>query len=268
MSQLIFVVDDDIESCELARHSLEHVGYSVRTFSTTDVMAEAESSRPSLILISLRMQDCDGISTCRRIRENPLLSMTSVIFLLEDATEEQRVLALESGGDDYLTKPLTTAGLIASVRAVLRRFSSADAIPRTGESQMVIDSSAMRLSVSGVDVPVTFLEFRLVDYLSRHQGQVLTRDVLLDAVWGDRRFVTPRSVDVCIRRVREKIEPNRAQPRYLKTVHGVGYRWDAMVGRQSASNEGCNCPACTRQMDVSDLACAEKTKGRRSAARD
>jgi DNA-binding response OmpR family regulator len=142
MSQLIFVVDDDIESCELARHSLEDVGYAVRAFSTTDVMAEAESGRPSLIILSLRMQDSDGISTCRRIRENPLLSMTSVIFLLEDATEEHRVLALESGGDDYLTKPVTTGGLIASVRAVLRRFSSADTIPRTGESQMVIDSSA------------------------------------------------------------------------------------------------------------------------------
>jgi DNA-binding response OmpR family regulator len=267
MRQLIFVVDDEIETCQLARKSLEDVGYAVRTFSTTDVMAEAERCRPALVLISLLMQDRSGISTCRRIRENPCLSMTSLVFLLEDAAEEQRILALESGGDDYVIKPVTPGELIPRVRAVLRRFPSAEAIPPKDEAKLVIDSSAMRLSVRGVDVPVTFLEFRLIDYLARHEGQVLTRDLLLSAVWGDRRLVTSRSVDACIRRIREKIEPDDERPKYLKTVHGVGYRLDAIVGRQSASNEGCSCPACTQELTAFDLAHDGKTKGRKSPAR-
>lgn len=267
MRQLIFVADDAIETCQLARRCLEDSGYEVRTFSTPDVMAEAERCHPSLILISLLMQGGSGIPTCRRIRENPLLSTTSVVFLLEDASEEHRVLALESGGDDYVIKPVVPRELIARVRTMLRRFSSSDPIPRTGEAKLVIDSSAMRLSVGGVDVPTTILEFRLIDYLARHQGQVLTRDLLLDAVWGEKQFVTQRNVDVCIGRIRGKIEPDQVQPTYLKTVRGVGYQLDAVVAWQSASRENCDCPTCTGALIASDLPHGRNAKRKKSAAR-
>src|SRR5271154_2602547 len=192
MGQLIFVVDEEQGICQLARHCLETAGYEVRIFSAPDVIAEAERCRPALILISWLMQDGSGISMCQRIRENPLLSTTSLVFLLEDATAEQRILALESGGDDYVIKPFAPQDLIARVRAVVRRSSSAHTIPETEEAKLVIDSSAMRLLVRGIDVPTTFLEFRLIDYLARHQGQVLTRDLLLHAVWGEKQVVTPR----------------------------------------------------------------------------
>jgi len=248
MDQLIFVVDDDLSACALARHCLEDAGYAVRTFSTTDVMAEAERSRPMLILISLLMQDGSGISTCRRLRENPLLSMTSLVFLLEDATEELRVLALESGGDDFVVKPISPRELVSRVRAILRPFFSPATVRGTAEAKLIIDTAAMKVSVRGVDVPTTILEFRLIDYLARHQGQVLTRDRLLDAVWGDRSFVTPGNVDVCIGRIRAKIEPDKARPTYLKTVRGVGYQLDAVVAWQSASSESCSCPTCTRAL--------------------
>ena len=131
---------------------------------------------------------------------------------------------------------------MARVQAVLRRFP-----PTTRPDEpadLVIDTLAMKLYVRGDEVPTTSLEFRLIEYLARHRGQVFTRDLLLDAVWGDLQFVTPRSVDACIRRIREKIEPDRTSPTYLKTIRGVGYRLDAITTWHVTSNEGCTCAAC------------------------
>jgi DNA-binding response OmpR family regulator len=111
----------------------------------------------------------------------------------------------------------------------------------------------MKLSVRGSEVPTTSLEFRLIEYLARHRGQVFTRDLLLDAVWGDMQFVTPRSVDACIRRIREKIEPDRNSPTYLKTIRGVGYRLDAVAAWELAPNDGCTCLACSTPLGPSRL---------------
>jgi DNA-binding response OmpR family regulator len=124
----------------------------------------------------------------------------------------------------------------AALRRAVRPFP-------VGPADIVIDHSAMKLSVRGSDVVTTTLEFRLVDYLARHRGHAFTRDVLLDAVWGEMQFVTPRSVDACIRRVREKIEPDLASPTYLKTVRGIGYRFDA-VAVWPTPGESCTCVAC------------------------
>ncbi len=246
MRQLIFVVDE-VESCEAARDCLETAGYEVRTFSTSEIMmVEAEVDRPALMLISLLLPDSSGISLCRRIRENTVLFRTPLLFLLEDATEEHRILALDSGGDDCIVKPFSPRELVARVQAVLRRFSPDLTFSEPPPSDFVIDSSAMRLSVRGAEVPTTSLEFRLIEYLAQHRGQVFTRDLLLDAVWGDMQFVTPRSVDACIRRVREKIEPDRSRPTYLKTIRGVGYRLDAVPVWRSTPNESCDCAVCVR----------------------
>jgi two-component system phosphate regulon response regulator PhoB len=119
--------------------------------------------------------------------------------------------------------------LVARVQSVLRRAPRAQ--PNHSEStDILIDRGAMKLCVRGTEVTTTSLEFRLVDYLALHPGRVFTRDVLLDAVWGEMQFVTPRSVDACIRRVRRKIEPDKTRPTFLKTVRGVGYRFDAVAG--------------------------------------
>ena len=265
MRQLIFVVDGEIETCQLAQHCLERAGYAVRTFSSNELVAEAESNRPALILISLMLPDGSGITLCRRIRENPLLAGTPLVFLLADSAEEHRILALESGGDDCIVKPFSPRELVARVQAVLRRFSPAASLPRAESADLVIDSWAMKLSVRGTEVPTTSLEFRLIEYLARHRGQVFTRDLLLDAVWGDMQFVTPRSVDACIRRIREKIEPDRARPTYLKTIRGVGYRLDAVAAWQSASNENCDCVACTTAVSASRLSCGGAARRRRNS---
>jgi DNA-binding response OmpR family regulator len=245
MRKLVFIVEGEAETCQLARHGLEQAGYGVRTFSTIDVIREAEDEQPSLMLVAMLMPDGNGLDLCRQIRENSLLAGTPVIFLTEEAAEEQHILALESGGDDCIVKPFSPRELVARVQAVLRRPAPAPAISRAESAELLIDSSAMKLSVRGSEVPTTSLEFRLIEYLARHRGQVFTRDLLLDAVWGDMQFVTPRSVDACIRRIREKIEPDRTRPTYLKTIRGVGYRLDAVAAWQLASSEGCDCNVCT-----------------------
>ena len=265
MRQLIFVVDGQAEVRQLARQTLESAGYGVHTFWTGDVIAEAEAERPCLVLMSLLLPEGSGLAWCRRLRENLLVAQTPVVFLLDDGVEEQRSLALEAGGDDCLMKPFSPRELAARVQAVLRR-SLPHAVPSPSTpADLLTDSWAMKLLVRGNEVPTTTLEFRLIEYLARHRGQVFTRDVLLDAVWGDLRFVTPRSVDSCVRRIREKIEPDRTQPVYLKTVRGVGYRLDAVTAWQAASIERCDCIACTSGAVSSRLHCVNGKRRARLA---
>src|SRR5579863_8679201 len=264
MKQLIFVVEDETEICELARQCLEDAGYAVRTFSTANVILEAEDEHPSLMLITMVMPDGNGLDLCQRVRENPALAKTPLVFLIPEGAEEHRALALESGADDCIVKPFSPRELVARVQAVLRRFGPANGRSQTETADLVIDSLAMKVSVRGSEVPTTSLEFRLIEYLARHRGQVFTRDLLLDAVWGDMQFVTPRSVDACIRRIRGKIEPDRSRPTYLKTIRGVGYRLDAVAAWELTPNDGCTCLACRTSLGPSRL--IHQTERRRKTA--
>ena len=240
MTELILVMDGESDVCQLARHCLEEAGYTVRTFSSVVGIEDALDSRPSLLLLSATLPDGSGLDPCRRIRRNPIQASTPVILLTAGTSEEQSCAALEAGADNILAKPFSPRELMARVQAALRRAVRPFPV---GPADIVIDHSAMKLSVRGSDVVTTTLEFRLVDYLARHRGHAFTRDVLLDAVWGEMQFVTPRSVDACIRRVREKIEPDLASPTYLKTVRGIGYRFDA-VAVWPTPGESCTCVAC------------------------
>jgi DNA-binding response OmpR family regulator len=265
MKQLIFVVEDEAEVCRLARQCLESAGYAVRTFSTANVIQDAEDAHPALMLIAMMMPDGNGLELCRRIRENHELARTPLVFLIPEAAEEHRALALESGGDDCVVKPFSPRELVARVQAMLRRFTPATVNSRMDTADLVIDSLAMKLSVRGAEVSTTSLEFRLIEYLARHRGQVFTRDLLLDAVWGDMQFVTPRSVDACVRRIREKIEPDRASPTYLKTIRGVGYRLDAVAAWRFTPNGGCSCIACTTPLRPSKVGQAGERRKRISS---
>ncbi|HEX8818223.1 MAG TPA: response regulator transcription factor [Terriglobales bacterium] len=268
MSQLIFLVDRDLETAYSSRQSLEQSGYRVHSFQTVDVLAEAELDRPALLLVALMMPDGNGLQLCRAFRANPQLSHVPVVFMLDEDIEEHRILALDSGGDDCIVKPFSPRELVARVQAVLRRLIPSLHAIKKNDPELVIDSSAMKLSVRGSDVSTTSLEFRLIEYLARHRGQVFTRDLLLDAVWGETQFVTPRSVDACIRRIREKIEPDRNSPSYLKTVRGVGYRLDAEASWHFTSSEGCDCPACAAPQGVLKIRPAKHGKRRRAAQAD
>jgi DNA-binding response OmpR family regulator len=270
MRQLIFVVESETETSRLSRHYLEGAGYFVRTFANTEVevLEEAERTRPALCLVALGSQDGSGVALCRRIRASRLLARTPVVFMLEGGAEEHRILALDSGGDDCIVKPFNPRELVARIQAVLRRLTSTANDTRSEAADIMIDSSAMKLTVRGLEIPITSLEFRLIEYLAQHRGQVFTRDLLLDAVWGDMQFVTPRSVDACIRRIREKIEPDRETPTYLKTIRGVGYRLDAVAAWQLTASAGCTCAACTAPMGVSKIPPRSKSRRRRVAQAD
>ncbi len=227
VKRTVFVVEDDADIARLVRHQLETAGFATRVFSAgTTVLAEAQKDRPGLFLLDIMVPGGDGLDLCRHIRQSTSLAMTPIIFLTARAAEADRVLGLELGADDYITKPFSPRELVARVKAVLRRFEQplTPNVVRAGDIE--IDAGAMSLTVRGKNVATTATEFRLLDYLARHAGRVFTRDQLLDAVWRDTAFVTPRSVDVYVRRLREKIEADSENPRYLRTVRGAGYRFE------------------------------------------
>ncbi|HYL16953.1 MAG TPA: response regulator transcription factor [Terriglobales bacterium] len=245
MSQLIFIVEDDADISRLVCHHLQAAGFRVRAFLTaTEVIHEGEKAHPSLFLLDIMLPGRDGLDLCRRIRQSSMLSKAAVVFLTARTGEEDRILGLELGGDDYITKPFSPRELVARVKAVLRRFEPALAPRVTTVGAIEIDSGAMTLSVHGKLVSTTATEFRLLDYLAQHPGRVFSRDQLLEAVWRDAQFVTVRSVDVYVRRLREKVEPDPENPTYLKTVRGIGYRFETTRGseapalhRQETANE-------------------------------
>jgi two-component system phosphate regulon response regulator PhoB len=224
----IFVVEDDADIARLVRHHLEGAGYRVRVFATTlPVIAEAERDLPAIFLLDIMVPGGDGFDLCRRIRGQRRLQTIPIIFLTAKTSEADRIMGLELGADDYISKPFSPRELVARVRAVLRRFERplAPAVTKIGDIE--IDSGAMTVTVRGGQITTTATEFRLLEYLARHPGRVFTRDQLLDAVWRDTAFVTPRSVDVYVRRIREKIEEDPEDPRYLRTLRGAGYRFEA-----------------------------------------
>jgi two-component system phosphate regulon response regulator PhoB len=227
LSQTIFVLEDDDDIARLVQHHLEVAGFAARLFRTpTNVIADAERQTPVLFLLDIMVPGGDGLDVCRRLRKHPALSTVPIIFLTARASENDRVLGLEVGADDYITKPFAPRELVARVKAVLRRFERPTTPSVIRFEDVVIDANAMQLTVRGQLTTTTATEFRLLDFLARHPGRVFSRDHLLDSVWGDARFVTPRSVDVYVRRIREKIEVDPEDPRYLQTVRGAGYRFE------------------------------------------
>ncbi len=228
LNQKIFVVEDDLDIARLVRHHLENSGYRVRSFITTaGVLPEAQRERPSLLLLDIMVPGGDGLELCRQVRRSGApVSGTPIVFLTAKTTEVDRVLGLEMGADDYITKPFSPRELVARVKAVLRRCESPLPVAVISAGELEIDTGAMVLSVRGNPITTTATEFRLLHYLAEHAGRVFTRDQILDAVWRETTFVSPRSVDVYVRKLREKIEQDPEQPRYLKTVRGTGYRFE------------------------------------------
>ncbi len=224
---MVFLLEDDLDIAKLVTLHLRSAGYEVKAFvSAVEVMPEAEKMPPAVFLLDIMVPGGGGLDLCRRLRANPQLSTVPIIFLTALATEQDRVQGLDLGADDYITKPFSTRELVARVKAVLRRFERPETPETIRFGDIEIDGGAMLLRVRGNAVTTTATEFRLLDYLARHPGRVFSRDQLLDAVWGDARFVTPRSVDVYVRRIREKIEDDAEAPRYLKTMRGAGYRFE------------------------------------------
>ena len=225
---LVFVVEDEEDIARLIGHNLQAAGFDIRSFvSGVSVVSEALRETPSLFLLDVMLPGSDGFELCRQIRQIPILSSTPIIFLTAKTAEADRLKGLELGGDDYITKPFSPRELVARVRSVLRGARQTPALPEVLRlGGLEIDASSMTVQVDGRAVLTTVREFRLLEYLATHRGRVLTRDQLLDAVWKETPFVTPRSIDVYVRRLREKIECDPRHPKYLKTIRGIGYRFE------------------------------------------
>jgi two-component system phosphate regulon response regulator PhoB len=227
-NQKIFLVEDDLDIARLVRHHLEIAGFRVRSYSgTANVLLDAQREKPSLLLLDIMVPGGDGLELCRQVRQSgaPLAGMP-IVFLTAKTAEADRILGLESGADDYITKPFSPRELLARIKAVLRRCERPLAPASITAGDLEIDTAAMTVTVRGDTVTTTATEFRLLHYLAEHAGRVFTRDQILDAVWKETTFVSPRSVDVYVRKLREKIENDPEQPRYLKTVRGTGYRFE------------------------------------------
>jgi DNA-binding response OmpR family regulator len=227
--QKIFVVEDDSDIAHLVRHHLEVAGYRVRSYSSTHtVLADALKERPALMVLDIMVPGGDGIDLCRQVRQSgQALGGTPIVFLTARSSEADRIRGLETGADDYITKPFSPRELVARVKAVLRRCETPLAPSVIHAGELEIDAMAMTLTVRGVAITATATEFRLLHYLAQHAGRVFTRDQILDAVWRETTFVSPRSVDVYVRKLRAKIELDPEHPRYLRTVRGAGYRFEA-----------------------------------------
>jgi two-component system, OmpR family, alkaline phosphatase synthesis response regulator PhoP len=230
----VLIVEDETDLVKLLKYNLEKEGFKVN-YATDGTVALAEARRdpPDLVILDLMLPGLDGLEVCRQLRRNERFVRTPVLILSARSEEADRIVGLELGADDYVTKPFSTREIIARVRALLRRNEPA-APPRLRihRGDIVIDPTAHSVYVAGRSVELSALEFRLLHYLASHPGMVFSRDQLLDNVWGNDRTVTPRSVDVYIRRIREKVEPKPQEPAYVQTIHGVGYRF-ATNGEES-----------------------------------
>jgi DNA-binding response OmpR family regulator len=228
MAKKIAVVEDEAELASLIDYNLSRAGFQVQILGGGEnTLRELETSQPDLIVLDVMLPGIDGFELCRRIRQSAKVSRTTIIFLTARSDEVDRVLGLEIGGDDYITKPFSPRELLARIKAHLRR-SEADAAPQTPFSlgPFRLDRAARRVYQGEKEIELTSTEFRLLEFFLTHTGTAWSREQLLREVWGEQHYVTPRTVDVHVRRLREQIEEKPDDPRYLVTVRGFGYRFE------------------------------------------
>jgi len=227
MSQRIVMIEDEPDIIQLVRYSLQKEGYQLESFGHGKEGLEYLRRNPAdLVLLDILLPDLDGFEICKRLRGDERLRALPIIFLTAKGAEIDRVLGLEIGADDYVVKPFSPRELLARVKAVLRRRERHEEVTEFIEAgELSLDCGTQAVSVRGRTIALSTLEFRLLHFLAAHPGRIFSRDRLLDQVWGQDRFVTPRTVDVHIRRLREKIEERPDEPRHLLTVRGAGYRF-------------------------------------------
>ena len=236
----VMIVEDEANIRELVRFHLSHEGYACDPIADGQTaLKRAEAERFDLMVIDLMLPGLDGLSLCRAVRNGALNHDVPILMLTARREESDKVVGLESGADDYLTKPFGVRELVARARALLRRprvpAGGAPAAKTPGSDGGVtihgieIDVPRRRVRVEGRDVELTDQEFRLLHLLASHAGIVFSREALLAKVWRGDTFVTVRSVDTLVKRLRRRIEADPAEPRFLLTVWGVGYKFADVV---------------------------------------
>ncbi|MGL4607186.1 MAG: winged helix-turn-helix domain-containing protein [Eubacteriaceae bacterium] len=230
----ILIIEDEVNIFELIKFNLEALGFEIEgVHDGSKAVDKILKFKPNLIILDLMLPGKDGITICREIRQNSEIPYIPIIMLTAKSEEFDKVLGLEMGADDYLTKPFGIKELCARVKAVLRR--SETILSSDNEKIVVgdieIEPRAFEVRLEGKKLALTLKEFELLLYLANHRGQVLTRDQLLDEIWGFDYYGETRTVDVHIRYLRKKIEENSSHnKKYIETVRGVGYRFVEKLG--------------------------------------
>lgn len=223
-AQRILVVDDEQDILELLQYNLSKEGFEVRTVNDArQAVAEAKSFLPSLILLDIMMPYQDGVETCRQLRQVPQLQGALILFLTARSEEYSEVAAFEVGADDFITKPIKPRALVSRIQALFRRNASSQTSDegKTFVNDIVIDRESYTVSKAGTAIAFPKKEFELLAFLAAHPNKVFTRDDLLHHIWGTDVYVLARTVDVHVRKVREKIGEG-----YITTVKGVGYKFE------------------------------------------
>jgi len=223
MSQKILIIEDDRRIAALVKKNLEAAGFTGHTiYDGAAAFQEIRKFQPSLIIMDIMLPGIDGLELTRRIRKD---SNVSILMLTARTAEADKVLGLEIGADDYLTKPFSTLELVARVRALLRRATIGSSAETINCGELQIDPGRRIVEKESKPVELTSLEFDLLYFLASRAGRVYSRESLMEQVWGEDRVVDPRSIDSLISRLRRKLETNPAKPVYLQTVWGAGYRF-------------------------------------------
>lgn len=224
MKPKILVVDDEPDALEVLGFKLKEAGY-VPIFAKdgSRAIAAARDERPALIVLDLMLPEVDGLEVCKILRRDPGTAMIPILMLTAKAAELDRVLGLELGADDYVTKPFSPRELVLRIKKLLARVKAADdPVARLRFAELEIDGARHHVTISGEAVVLTATEFKLLELLARRRGRVQTRERLLQDVWGYENPIDSRTVDTHMRRLREKLGDTA---RFLETIRGVGYRF-------------------------------------------
>ena len=227
-NEKILVVDDEEYILELISFNLTNNGYTVLTANNgIDAVKIAIEEKPNLILLDLMIPGKDGYDVCKEVRSNIEIKNIPIIMLTAKSEEIDKILGLELGADDYITKPFSVRELLARVKAVLRRFSMDEIKSNIVDFGILkVDFEKREIHVKDKKLDLTLKEFELLEILIKNKGKILTRDILLDKIWGYEYIGETRTVDVHIRYLRKKVEDDDNHPKFIETIRGVGYRFN------------------------------------------
>jgi DNA-binding response OmpR family regulator len=223
LTRTVAIVDDEPDLVELVAFHLKRAGFKTRAFlDGQSFMKHLTRQRPDLVILDLMLPDADGMEICKYLRSNREFAALPIIMLTAKGDETDRVLGLELGADDYITKPFSVKELVARVKAVLRRQDSAEQtqVLKVGKI-LLIDADKHEVFVEGQSVELTSTEFKILRLLASQEGRAFTRDQILDHLWGQEKVVVDRTIDVHIRNLREKLGKAAA---LIKNIRGVGYK--------------------------------------------
>jgi two-component system alkaline phosphatase synthesis response regulator PhoP len=228
--QKILVVEDEPDISKLVSYNLAQERFKVTIAEDGEqALKLIQREKPHLVVLDLMLPGLSGMEVCKILRDQPETAKLPILMLTAKAGETDRVVGLEMGADDYLAKPFSPREMVARVRAILRRANNTagvEAPPNYDQGGLKIDFTTYEVFVRGKPARLTLKEFELLRFLTQNPNRVLSRDQLLDRVWGGETYVTPRTVDVHIRRLRKAIEKDDSNPKWILTLRGVGYKFD------------------------------------------